>query len=103
MTTTATPELHDQVLHRLSELLREIIGEAWADDVVIGRDTSFNRDLELESIEFVTLAEKLTGEYGPRLDFTGWLADMELDQIIGLSVGEVVDFICRCLTSSATA
>jgi acyl carrier protein len=101
--TTTDAKLHDQVLARLSELLREIIGEAWADDVVITRATSFNRDLELESIEFVTLAEKLTGEYGARLDFTGWLADMELDQIIGLSVGEVVDFICRCLTSSETA
>jgi acyl carrier protein len=89
------------VLERLSVLLREIIGEGWADDVAITPETTFNHDLELESIEFVTLSERLREIYGPRLDFAGWMADMELDQIINLRVGQVVDFIVKCLTSSA--
>ena len=98
--TSASPAL---VLERLAAILREVIGEAWAEDVPIGLETSFNRDLELESIEFVSLSERLQNEYGRRVDFAGWLADMELDQIIGLSVGQVVDFICRCLSSNVTA
>jgi acyl carrier protein len=93
----------EQVLERLSAMLREVIGEAWAEDVEIGPETSFNSDLELESIEFVSLSERLQGEYGRKVDFAGWLADMELDQIIHLRVGQVVDFICTCLTSNATA
>jgi acyl carrier protein len=96
-------QLHDQVLARLATMLREVIGEDWVDDVAIDRETSFNRDLELESIEFVALAEKLQGEYAGRVDFTAWLGDMELEQIIALRVGEVVDFICRCLSSSEAA
>jgi acyl carrier protein len=91
------------VLERLAVILREVIGEAWAEDVEIGPDTSFNRDLELESIEFVTLSERLQNEFGKKVDFAGWLADMELDQIINLRVGQVVDFISTCLSSNATA
>jgi len=93
----------EHVLTTLAAMLREVIGESWADDLDIGRETSFNRDLELESIEFVALAERLQTAFGARVDFAGWLADRELDQIISLTVGEVVDFICTCLTSSEAA
>jgi len=100
MTTTTTT---DDVLPTLAATLREVIGESWADDLDITRETSFNGDLELESIEFVALAEKLQERYGARVDFAAWLSDKELDQIIGLTVGEVVDFIHTCLTSSEAA
>jgi acyl carrier protein len=93
----------DQVLSSFAAMLREVIGESWADDLDIGLDTSFSHDLELESIEFVALAEKLQEQYGGRVDFAGWLADKELDQIIGLTVGDVVHFITACLTSSEAA
>jgi acyl carrier protein len=89
----------DQILAHLATALRDVIGESWADDLAITRETSFNRDLELESIEFVALAEKLQEEYGARVDFAAWLADQELDQIIQLTVGEVVDFIHGCTSN----
>ena len=57
----------EAVLERLAVILREVIGEAWADDVPIGPETSFNRDLELESIEFVSLSERLQTEYGRKV------------------------------------
>ena len=91
------------VLAKVAKLLREVIGEEWATDVEITRETSFTEDLELESIEFVALAEKLQNEFGARVDFAGWLANQELEQIIRLRVGEVVDFITRCLSSSDKA
>jgi len=97
--TDPSPE---QVLPTVATLLREVIGEAWVKDFAIGMETSFNQDLELESIEFVALAEKLQTTYGRKVDFAGWLSGMELDQIINLRVGQVVEFITRCLTSSAT-
>ena len=59
-------------------------------------ETSFEKDLELESIEFVALAEKLQERYGKSVDFVGWLSSKELDEIIGLTVGELVEFIVRC-------
>ena len=93
----------DRVLAHLAATLRELIGEEWVADLTIGRDTSFHKDLELESIEFVALAEKLGAEYGSRVDFTGWLADMELAQILGLRVADVVDYIRQCLSSTKAA
>ena len=86
----------DEVLAKLSTILREVIGEEWAADVEIARETSFNRDLELESIEFVALAEKLQVHYGADIDFVGWISGKELDQIIALTVGELVEFIASC-------
>ncbi|HKA90631.1 MAG TPA: phosphopantetheine-binding protein [Haliangiales bacterium] len=95
--------MRDDVLATLQAILREVIGEAWAQDVEITRATSFNHDLELESIEFVALAEKLQAAYGRSVDFTGWLSEMELDEIIALRVGDVVEFIESCPSSSKTA
>ncbi len=93
----------EQVLATVAAILREVIGEAWVQDLAIGPETSFAQDLELESIEFVSLAERLQATYGKRVDFVGWLASKELDQIIELRVGQVVEFISQCLSSSATA
>jgi acyl carrier protein len=98
MTTT-----HDQVLQSFATLLREIIGESWVNDLEITRETSFSTDLELESIEFVALSEKLQEQYGAKVDFTSWLADKELDQIIGLTIGDVVDFLVSALDASEAA
>ena len=40
-----------------------------APDLDITRETSFQSDLELESIEFVKLSELLQQQYGARVDF----------------------------------
>jgi acyl carrier protein len=37
--------------------------------------------------------------YGDTVDFVGFLAGMDVDQVINMGVGEVVEFIARCLTS----
>ena len=52
-------------------------------------DTSFAEDLELESIEFVALAEVLQELYGERVDFVAWISKLELDEIIQLTWGKL--------------
>lgn len=88
----------DGVLATITGLIGDVVGEDFLVDLEVAMDTSFNDDLEIESIEFVALAERLTATYGDRVDFAGWLADMELDEIIGITVGEVVDYIVECLS-----
>ena len=83
-------------LHALTELLAEVLADDWDPDMPIGPETSFADDLELESIEFVVLAEKIQARFGADIDFVSWISAMELDAIIGLTVGEVVDFIDSC-------
>jgi acyl carrier protein len=93
----------EEVLLGVARMIREVIGEEWADDVPIETSTSFAKDLELESIEFVALAEKLRGEYGKNVDFAGWLSSMELPQILALKVGDLVGLVVRCSKEPATA
>jgi acyl carrier protein len=88
----------DQILIDVRSLLTEIIGEEYALGLNIGMGTTLDTDLQLESIEFVKLATLLTERYGDRVDFVAFLAGKELDEIIQLTVGELVIHIADCLT-----
>ena len=68
-------------------MIIEVIGEDYVTDADIDLDTSFYADLEIESIEFVALGEALQTEYGDRVDFAAWIATLEVDDIIGMTVG----------------
>lgn len=84
------------VLETVARMIRDLIDEEWALDIPIEMETSFANDLELESIEFVALAERLRNEYGERVDFAAWLAGMDLKEILALRVGQLVEYIERC-------
>ncbi|HIF40558.1 MAG TPA: acyl carrier protein [Planctomycetes bacterium] len=87
-------------LQTVGRMIQEVIGDDWDLDQAITTETSFGDDLELESIEFVSLAEALKEEYGAEVDFVGWLSTKELDEIIKLKVGDVVEFIDLCRSSN---
>ncbi len=91
--------MSESTLHAVISLLHEVVD----DDLVgieVGRDTSFSDDLELESIEFVALAEAVQAHWGSRVDFTSWLASKSLDEVITLTVGDLVDHVDACLSST---
>lgn len=90
----------ERILAEVTRMLVEIIGEEYALNLNIGMDTSFDADLELESIEFVRLAGKLTQRYGERVDFVAFLADKQIGEIITLTVGEVVHHIADRMATS---
>jgi acyl carrier protein len=83
----------EAVLATVVSLITDVIGEEYAAGLDIGMQTTFQEDLELESIEFTALAERLIDTYGERVDFMGWLAEMDVDAIIAMTVGELVEFI----------
>lgn len=86
----------DEILRTVERLIVEIAGDEIVTLSPITMATSFSADLELESIEFVALAEKLQQHYGDRIDFVGWISGKGLDEIIGLTVGQLVEFIAAC-------
>ena len=79
-----------------------VIQELLEDEVFgldISMETSFSVDIELESIMFVELTERLHEHYGDDVDFVGWIAEMELEDIMNLTVGDLVGHIDSCLSS----
>ncbi|WP_433473270.1 acyl carrier protein [Spirillospora sp. CA-142024] len=81
------------VLSEVVRMLTDVVGEDFLLDVEVGPDTSFGDDLALESIEFVALVDRLRAHYGDRVDFPAFIAGLDLDQLINLTVGDVVDHI----------
>ncbi|GAB2919896.1 acyl carrier protein [Streptomyces mayteni] len=104
MTTETTPQdtaaLPDLVLADIAVMLRDLLEEAGLDDAEIGRDTTFHDDLELESIDLVTLSGALREHYGDRVNFANFVAELELDEIIALTVGELVDHVVVSLRAT---
>ncbi len=86
----------EDILRVVERLVLEVAGDELLIAGPMTMTTSFNADLELESIEFVALAEKLQQHYGAGVDFVGWISKKELDAIIQLTVGELVEFIASC-------
>jgi acyl carrier protein len=87
----------EQILAEVRTMLIGIIGAEYALGLDIDMDTSFDTDLQLESIEFVKLATMLADRYDNRVDFLEFLATKELDEIIEMTVGELVTHIANCL------
>ena len=90
-----------EVLDVVQNMLVDVIGPEYMLSLTIELGTSFDADLELESLEFVALAERLLEHYGGQVDFVAWLATMELDEIIGLTVGDLVAFIAASTDGGA--
>ena len=87
----------DAILDEVVGILVEVIGEDFLLDVEVTSDTSFNDDLAVESIEFVALAEKLRERYGDRVDFVAFVGEMDLEEIVSMTVGRLVTHIHQCI------
>lgn len=98
--TDPAPVTDDAVLAELDRILTEVIGDDLLLDEPLSLATSFDADLQLESIEFVALAEQLLETYGEQVDFVAWMAGMELDEIVALTVGDVVRFVVGSLADA---
>jgi len=81
------------VLADLRTMIADVIGDEYVSETDIDLDTAFYADLEIESIEFIALGEALQARYGDHIDFPAWIATMEVDDIIAMRVGQLVDHI----------
>jgi acyl carrier protein len=86
------------VLREIGLILERVRGDYELPDAPeITMDTRFQDDLELESIDLVELAGHLDAHYGGRVNFAEFIADLELEEIIALTVGRLVDYVVGCL------
>lgn len=87
----------EPVLALVIEKIRSTINEDWIRDVEIDGSTRFNDDLEIESIEFIKIANAIQQHYGARLDVAGWLSGKGIHELIALSVGDLSSYVAAAL------
>jgi acyl carrier protein len=97
MSFTVDPAL----VREITAVIREAVAEDWIQDFEIDADTRFNDDLELESIEFVTIAAGLQQHFGEQVDLVGWLSTQPMDDLIALRVGNIAEFVAKRLLDGA--
>jgi acyl carrier protein len=103
----ARGELAEQdVSAELGRMLLEVTGEdeRWA--ARVSASSRLEGDLRLDSIELAALGALLTSRYGDRVDIRAFLAELDIDQLIGLTVGDLaaqVVAVLRPVTARAGA
>ncbi|MBZ4192500.1 acyl carrier protein [Niabella beijingensis] len=96
VTTTPDQPAAAAIFDQLKQMITEVIGEEFAEEMDIRPTSSFTKDLEMDSIEIVAFSEKVKAHFGTRIDFTGWLSGMDLDQLIRLNLNDIINYIQEC-------
>ncbi|GLU52862.1 acyl carrier protein [Dyadobacter frigoris] len=87
---------NEEIFDVLNQFITEVIGEEFVDEMDITQDSSFTKDLEMDSIEIVAFSEKVKIHFGQNINFTGWLSNMDLDEIISLKLSDIINYIRQC-------
>ncbi|KFF23789.1 acyl carrier protein [Chryseobacterium sp. MIQD13] len=87
---------HEQLFTLLKGFITEVIGAEFVEEMDITPDSSFTKDLEMDSIEIVSFSEKIKAHFGDQIDFTGWLSSMDLDELINLDLRMIINYIYEC-------
>lgn len=96
-TVNATLKMnHEELFTLLKGFITEVIGAEFVEEMNITPESSFTRDLEMDSIEIVSFSEKIKAHFGDQIDFTGWLSSMDLDQLINLDLSMIINYIYEC-------
>lgn len=96
-TTPTTKQMSSEaIFNLLQQFITEVIGEEFVEEMEITPESSFAKDLEMDSIEIVSFSEKVKASFGEHIDFTGWLSNMDLDQLINLRLKDITHYIEAC-------
>ncbi|MFF9869688.1 phosphopantetheine-binding protein [Streptomyces sp. NPDC013953] len=90
----------EEVLADLTAMIRQVLEGYEGEEGEVTMRTRFGSDLELESIDLVALAGLLEERYGRAVNFAEFVAGMDLEEIIELDVGRLVEHICVCLKAA---
>jgi len=63
----------------------------------ISAETRLEGDLRLDSLDLAALSALLRDRHGAAVDLAGYVAGLDIDQIIGLTVADVAAYVTGCL------
>jgi len=90
----------EDIFEQLKQFISEIIGADVVEELSITKNSTFTKDLEMDSIEIVTFAKKVKTYYGENIDFINWLYTMDLNTLINLSMESVIHFISDAVNTN---
>src|SRR5882672_918550 len=97
---TQETTLFDDVRGTVEGSIVAVVGRWYYDECNVNLDSTFAEDIELESMEVMEIAERLIETYEGRVDFITWFSGMDFEQLIVLTIGDVVDFVVTSLESA---
>jgi acyl carrier protein len=87
------------VFEEIRSMVTDLLDQYGLDDVEITPESLFHDDLGLESIDLVALGAMLAERYGERVNIAEFLAELKIDDVIGLRLGSLVDYVCFALVT----
>jgi acyl carrier protein len=93
--TEAGAQLRDEIMG----LLRQLIGNdpSWADRVT--PSARLDQDLWLDSMEVAALAGLLRDAFGDRVDLAAFLAGLDFEHLVALTVADLAAHVSACLAA----
>ena len=82
----------EQAVQEIRAAIHQVVGQEWAAEMEISADTSLSEGIELDSIEISKVIEIMLKKF-PDADFESWFARMNMEKIVGLTVGDIAEFI----------
>ena len=80
----------------IAEALAAATGDESLLSIGINGATRLEGDLRLDSLDLAALSALLRDRYGTAVDLTGYVAGLEIDQVIGLTVADVAAYVTGC-------
>jgi acyl carrier protein len=90
---TLQPDQRTSVFDTVAALLAPLVGDLDVLGIQMTPDTAFHDDLQLESIDLVTFSGMLAEHFGPDVNLADFLAQKDLDEVIGFRVGDIADYV----------
>ena len=88
------------ILAEVAAMLQAVRDHAGVDGEIT-MSTRFQDDLEMESIDMVSVAGRLQGRYGDTVNFAHFVASLDPDSLRHLRVGQLVEYIAASLDRAA--
>jgi acyl carrier protein len=80
-------------MSRFDELAAMLVDVTGIDAAAVTPEARLDGELRVDSLELAALGEALRERYGDRVDLTGYVAGLELDELIALTVADVLSYV----------
>jgi acyl carrier protein len=95
--TSRHDALFDEVHQTVVSTIIEVVGQEFYEESEITLESTFSEDVELESTEVMEIAERLMETYEDKIDFVAWFGEMELEDLVDLTLRDLIEFMVRSI------